>query len=346
MSPIVATMPAESTAGTERRRLVAPVAVVVVTHQSAAWIDRCLDSIRRQDLAPAEVVVIDAGSRDGSAARARAHDGVRVVALAENSGFAVAVNRGVSITRAPLVAVLNADVELESGWVAAMVEAARRNPRAASFGSVQRLAADPRRLDGAGDTLHCSGLAWRRGHRCLDSGPECDLEAFSACAAACLIRRSAFLKAGGFPPEFHCYFEDVDLGLRLRLAGWSCLLVSKATCLHAGGASADGPRSDFATRLGHRNMVWSFVRCTPLPLAILLLLPFLAAQAACLVVGALRGQGRVVLGAKLEAIAGLPRILRERARIQEQRAVSAASYARALDWSLFPRRRAVPGRRR
>lgn len=75
----------------------------------------------------------------------------------------------------------------------------------------------PHLLDGAGDAYHVSGLAWRCYYNKLakDYGNQA-VEVFSACPAAALYSHEEFLKVGGFDEDYFSYFEDVDLGFRLR----------------------------------------------------------------------------------------------------------------------------------
>lgn len=317
------------------------LSVAVVTHQSAGCVERCLRSILDQQPPPDEVLVIDAGSTDATAAVVSRFKSVRWIPAGSNIGFAAAANQGVATACGDLVAVLNADVALRPGWIAAMLAASHRHPTAASFGSLQ-IGTDGR-LDGAGDCLHFSGLVWRRGRR-SSALPSHDLESFSACGAAAVYRRSAFLEAGGYETEFFCYFEDVDLGFRLRLAGFDCVCVARAICQHEHGHSSGGPRSDFATFHGHRNMVWCFVRCMPSPLFWLLLPAFAAAQLACVAAGASRRQGGLVLRAKFEAVRNLGLAVARRRLIQRRRIASAAAIANALQWALLPRRSRSRGR--
>jgi GT2 family glycosyltransferase len=70
-------------------------------------------------------------------------------------------------------------------------------------------------------------------------------------------------KAGNFDEDFFCYFEDVDLGFRLRLSGYRCLFVPGAVAQHVGSGTSGGQHSDFATYHGHRNIVWTFVKNMP-----------------------------------------------------------------------------------
>ena len=319
------------------------LSVVVVTHQSAACIERCLRSIESQRPAATEVLVVDSGSTDATADVVSRFAKARWIPAARNIGFAAAANLGVSAASGDLIAVLNADVTLRPGWNTAMLAAAGRHPAAASFASVQFLAVTGETLDGAGDALHCSGLAWRRGHG-EQAVPRHDLDVFSACGAAAVYRRQPFVEVGGFEPTFFCYFEDVDLGFRLRLAGHACVCVADAVCDHEHGQSSGGSRSAFATYHGHRNMVWAFVRCMPAPLAWPLLPAFAAAQLACVAAGALRGQGRLVLRAKIDALRQLSRAMDQRRLVQRLRLAPAAAIANALSWTPLPRRGRSRGR--
>ncbi len=125
------------------------------------------------------------------------------------------------------------------------------------------LASSPERLDGAGDSYHVSGRAWRNGHgerRKCWAGE--DAEVFAPCAAAALYRRHAFDEVGGFDEQYFCYFEDVDLGFRLRLRGHNCLYIHSAIVEHVSSALS-GYRSDFAVYHGERNAVWTFFKNMP-----------------------------------------------------------------------------------
>ena len=68
---------------------------------------------------------------------------------------------------------------------------------------------------------------------------------FGACAGAALYRRAAALELGGFDERFFLYLEDVDLALRLRLAGWTCMY-EPAVALHAGEGSGGPPERPVA----------------------------------------------------------------------------------------------------
>jgi len=308
------------------------VAVIIVNWNGGELLRRCLDALRRQWRSPDHVIVVDNASTDESLALAeRLLRDVELIRLSSNVGFARANNIGAQAARRyDALALLNPDAFAEPGWLDALVAAAERDSTAAAFASQIRLATAPEYLDGAGDSYHASGRAWRNGHRTRwAEWPANDVDVFAACAAAALYRREAFDEVHGFDEEFFCYFEDVDLGFRLRLRGYRCLYVAGAVVQHVSSALR-GYRSDFAVYHGERNAVWTFFKNMPGPLLWLYLPQHLLLNAAALMFYPWRGQGWVVLKAKLDALRGLPSVLRRRRLVQRERRIEAWDLRRAL----------------
>jgi GT2 family glycosyltransferase len=276
------------------------------------------------------------------------------------------------------VVLLNPDAFPELDWLESLVGAARKNPEYAMFASRQLMDGNQNLLDGDGDVYHISGLVWRAGHGRPVSGanaqgdnsipedsinhtvlplpsppPEGDgikasrgkvqvghkpREIFSPCAAAAMYRRDALMAVGGFDEDFFCYIEDVDLGFRLRLMGHRCLLVPSAVVHHIGSATTGGQRSDFSVYHGHRNLVWAFVKNMPGYLFWALLPLHILMNCATICLFVLRGKGRVIIQAKLDAIKVLPLMWAKRKQIQNNRVASIKDIWRVLDKRLLPRK--------
>jgi hypothetical protein len=203
------------------------------------WLPVCLRGLYEQRLAPAEVIVVDNGSDDGSIEYLRAeHPNVELLELGANTGFAHAANRGLRAAHHDLIALVNTDVALEPAWLARMVAALDGDPGAASVACKMLDLTDRRVIYDAGDLLRRDGACIQRGRRCRDDGTWDEPgEVFGACAGAALYRRHAVLAVGGFDERYFAYLEDVDLALALRLAGWRCRY-EPATALHAGEGSS------------------------------------------------------------------------------------------------------------
>ena len=297
------------------------VVVLVVNWNAGPLLGRCLESLATQSRPPDRIIVVDNASSDDSLGLAAPYlGGAEVIRLNENVGFARANNLAARAAgEADALVLLNPDAFPEPGWLAALVDAAGRFPEFAAFASQMRLDAKPERLDGAGDSYHVSGRAWRNGHNALAaSWPAGEYEVFAPCAAAALYRRAAFDEIGGFDESYFCYFEDVDLGFRLRLRGYRSLYVPSSVVRHVSSALS-GYRSDFAVYHGERNSVWTFVKDMPAPLFWLYLPQHLALNAASLLFYPFRGQGRAVWRAKWHALLGLRTVLARRRDEQRRR---------------------------
>ena len=318
--------------------------VVIVTWNAREHLPRCLTAVAAQTVPPDRLILVDNGSTDGTPAVARegvaAEPGLsgrtEIVELSSNLGFAAANNRAIAICDTEYVALLNPDAFPHPDWLERLLAAAGRHPEAASFGSRQMIDGHPGIIDGLGDVYHASGLSWRRGHgRRLEQADLVEREIFSACAAAALHRRAALVEVGGFDADFFCYFEDVDLGFRLRLAGFASVSVPAAVVDHVGSASSGGKRSEFAVYHGHRNLVWCFLKNMPNPLFLPLLLAHFLQFILSLLKFSLRRQGRVIARAQWHALEKIPHFWKKRREIQRRRRTSWQDVWRVLDKSLW-----------
>ena len=210
------------------------IAILIVNYNSGTLLERCLQCLRDQHLAPVRIIVVDNHSSDGSERVCAAFAGVQLLRQPDNLGFAEACNIGVkAASDCDWIAMLNPDAFAAPDWVEAMSAALHRYPEYDSFACRLLDAADPAQLDGAGDVYHMSGLPWRRFHGERDTAAAgvCE-EVFAPCAAAALYRRSALESAGGFDAALFCYLEDVDIGFRLQLMGMRCLYLPTAVVHH------------------------------------------------------------------------------------------------------------------
>jgi GT2 family glycosyltransferase len=215
------------------------ISIVVPNWNGRSWLPGCLEAVAAQDRVAAEVIVVDNGSTDGSLEYlAGEHPEVTVLALGRNTGFAHAANEGIRSARGELVALLNTDVVLEPEWLGRMTAALDGHAGVASAACKMLSLADRSRVYDAGDVLRRDGACEQRGRFGVDDGQwDRPGEVFGACAGAALYRREAVLSIGGFDERFFAYLEDVDLAMRLRLAGWSCRY-EPAVALHAGEGSS------------------------------------------------------------------------------------------------------------
>lgn len=299
------------------------MAVVIPSWNARALLVPCLGSLREQGV-ELEVMVVDNGSTDGTAAYLE-REGVPHVSLPRNEGFAVGVNLGVSRVRAPAVLVLNADTVLEPGAVGALWDALEADPL---LGGVQprilQLEED-RGMDVDKARLYSVGQGLTRDGRAVEEGAgEAQapaylqaVEVFGVCGAACLMRRELFEALGGYDERYFVFYEDVDLNVRARIAGWRFGYVPEAVIWHVGNATwkAEAPNpSAWNAHLVARNRVATqakFMPAASLP-------RILGVELGALLRAARQRRLRATLRGKLDGLRWLPAMLRDRSRLRRE----------------------------
>jgi GT2 family glycosyltransferase len=277
-----------------------------------------------------ELIVVDNDSDDDTGAAVLAlAPAARIVRMGRNVGFAAACNAGAEAARGDLLVVLNPDAAPLPGFGAAI-----RRPwlEGRGWAAWQALVAEAgaTRINSLGNPLHFTGIVWAGGHgRSIDEAPPAG-EVISLSGACLAIPLTTWREVGGFPERFFLYHEDVDLSLRLRLRGDALGIEPTAIVAHDYEFGA----RDQKWRWLERNRLAFLVRVYPAPLLILLTPALLATELALLVVSGRAGWGRQKLTANLEVLRWLPRLLRERRRIQRARAVSSAEFASWLSVDL------------
>jgi N-acetylglucosaminyl-diphospho-decaprenol L-rhamnosyltransferase len=207
---------------------------------------RGLDALARERATlpfSVEVLVLDNGSRDGSAAAARAHPTVdELIALEQRRGKGLNDSELLSRARGRYALLLNEDSELLAGATLALRDALEQHPDAACAGA--RLL----RPDGVGQAC-----AWRFPtpltalagalfvHRLytVQSNGQRTREVDWCQSAALLVRREAAAQVGYLDPDFFVYSDEVDFARRLRDVGWRSLYVPSATAVHHEQLSTD-----------------------------------------------------------------------------------------------------------
>lgn len=205
----------------------------------------CLDSLARSDYDPLQVVLVDNGSSDGTAQEVtQRHTGVRILHNESNRGFAAAMNQGIreGLARgAEYLLLLNNDTLVAADMIRQMMAYATQ-PQVGIVVPKILYHDRPDRIWSVGARLHAwtlekSGEA--RGQR--DSGRWGKvLERDQVTACALLLSRELVERIGLLDERFFVYYDDADLSLRARRAGYRILLVPQARVWHKAAATSGG----------------------------------------------------------------------------------------------------------
>ncbi|MEO6027323.1 MAG: glycosyltransferase [Candidatus Binatia bacterium] len=236
------------------------LSIVVPTRDTRGLTLACLAAVARELPRDGEIVVVDDGSRDGSAdAIVAAHPTVRVLRHEASRGFSVAANAGLAAATGDVLVLLNSDTEVLPGALASLCRAIEGRPRLAAAGAL--LVEPDGRAQWSGGAVPdarwlfalASGVAalaarvpgyrrWRpvSGHR---TGA---VEWVPATAVA--LRADAWREQGPFDEGFRLYAQDLDLCLRLRAAAWEVAVVADARVIHHRGATVAGLAGATAAR--------------------------------------------------------------------------------------------------
>lgn len=302
------------------------LSVVIVTHNSREAIAPTMLSLSSQLRPGDELVVVDNDSSDGTADLVRElPPRATLIETGSNLGFAAGCNRGAEAADGELLCLLNPDAVPAGGWRDA-IEAPLLDARGWAAWQGLVTADGGRSVNTRGGVVHFTGIAWAGGAGQPASSIG-ELAEPGFVSGACLaVPRRTYLEAGGMPEEFFLYHEDVDLSLRLRLAGGR-LGVEPAARVDHDYEFAKGPAK---WRHLERNRWATVIRTYPGALLAALAPALLATELALLLVAAAQGWLGEKLRAWAELATALPRLLRERRAIQAGRVIGAAEFARAL----------------
>jgi N-acetylglucosaminyl-diphospho-decaprenol L-rhamnosyltransferase len=306
------------------------LAVVVVTHQSAAHLRPLLTPLRTQLREDDELVIVDNASTDGTPDVARSLGSeIRVIETGENLGFAVGCHAGADTTHAPLLLFLNPDSEPQPECIQQLRDAGVAHPAWGAWQAAVMLEGD--RINSSGGVVHYLGIGWAGDcERPASELPAHDREIAFPSGAAMVVRRAAWKELGGLDREYFLYGEDLDLGLRLWLAGQRVGLVPGARVLH--NYEFDKGTSKWFWL--ERNRWRTVLSVYPGVLLAMILPALLAAEIGLLAIAAREGWLAAKLRAQAATLVGMVGTLARRRTVQRTRRIGANDFASHLTSSL------------
>lgn len=214
------------------------VSVVTVNYRGA---DDTIDAVRNvlavgAKNASVEVIVVENGSGDDSLQRLRTEfastSAVRVIDSGANLGFTGGSNLGAREAQGDFVAFLNNDARPEAHWIDRALERFTESPKIAAVAS-KVLDFEGRTVDFVRSGLTWFGMGFKDHVGEVDNGQfDHDTDLLFGTGSALLVRRDVFLALGGFDEDLFMFYDDVDLGWRLNLAGYRVRYAADSVVRH------------------------------------------------------------------------------------------------------------------
>ncbi len=313
------------------------------TLQADSKLADCIRSLESQTLSGFDLIVVDNSGQLRASQIPEVQHRARVIENTSNVGFGAAANQGIRASTTPFIVLLNDDAVMHCGCLEALVAAAELRYEIGMCAPQVRLSGEDR-LDSAGMLLCRDGSSKQRGHLDPPSKFARRQQVLLPSGSAALYRRDMLDEIGLFDERFFLYCEETDLGLRARWKLWECVYVPEAVVEHRYSHSA-GQASRLKAFFVERNRLFVILKNFPWPE--LAAAPFVsllryAWHAAYLLQGrgkaaeyAASGSGKatlpwIVLRAHLALIRELPRLLKERRKIQNHGRMQPGQFRRML----------------
>jgi GT2 family glycosyltransferase len=320
------------------------VTVIVPTVGAGAALEECVRSLLAQTVTDVEIIVVDNSGKQLAAESPSVRESTRVIHNDQNVGFGAAINQGIRASQSPFIAVLNDDAVAHPDWLERMLASAEARYEIGMCAPQIRLIGPHQesRLDSAGMLIARDGSSKQRGHGEPVATYARPQQALLPTGCAALYRRDMLDEIGLFDERFFLYCEDTDLGLRARWKLWECMYAPSAIVDHRYSHSA-GKASSLKAFYVERNRLFVAVKNFPLPDLALVPL-FTLVRFFWHLVYLSKGQGKAseyraagnsnLAGVALRAWAALmpelPRLLRERRKIQHHGRMNPKQFSKLL----------------
>lgn len=234
------------------------VDIIFVSHNNGGDAEGCFSSLEAHTDAYRSVIVVDNRSERDEIEAIERHTALlkkgsfRLVKNEQNLGYAKALNQGIRLSTQPLLVFANMDIRFSQSWLPPLVDQLA-DRRVAFVGGKE--------LDTRGRLYSCGvggteRRRFHRGNRQRDRGQYDDIEeVISLSGALFAARRDVFEKIGFFDEKFFLYFEETEMHIRARRAGYKVVFNPRSAFVHflGGSSRSGGPGGRPAGAVGKRE---------------------------------------------------------------------------------------------
>ena len=219
------------------------VSAVIINHNGAEFLAKCIDSVLAQLLKPVEIMIIDSFSTDSSVEILAKYGSLKVKKLDKNIGFAAAANMGIWETTGDFLLIMNSDTCLRVDFLEKLCgKAEKLDGTYGMFSGKLLRMQDELLVDSAGQFIRRTLRPIERNYGLADKMYPAG-DCFFPCGAVMLLKRemlkSVQFENEYFDEDFYMYFEDFDMGLRANALGWKCYYEPSAVATHFRGGSGE-----------------------------------------------------------------------------------------------------------
>ena len=237
------------------------VFIIILNYNGKKDTLECLDSLKKIDYQYNEIVLVENGSSDDSEnAIKKEFPYVKLIKIKNNAGFTGGNNIGIRSVlkqKADYILLLNNDTIVDKRFLSEMMKVAESDEKIGIVCPKVYFYSRPKILQYAGLRFDISrGKSVLKGYDEEDIGQFDDIMEMDFCGGTCmLVRREVFEKVGLFDEDYFTYFEDNDLGFRVKKAGYKIMFCPGAKIWHKVSASSGGQENPLKEYYMSRNRV-------------------------------------------------------------------------------------------
>jgi GT2 family glycosyltransferase len=212
------------------------VSVIVINFRGVQQLGKCLKCLKRTSYPNYEVIVVDCLTENVNEWFKNSFPEIKLLHYDHDIGASAShnVNKEFLDPKSKYIAFLDNDAYVTEGWLTELVKAMESDEKIGAAQAKIVMAENPEMMDHAGIALDALGT-WYTLRGLRSDAIVNALELFASSSAGCIVRRDVFEKIGGFDPDYFIYDDDTDFSFRVRLLGYSVILVPSSIVLHEGG---------------------------------------------------------------------------------------------------------------
>lgn len=305
--------------------------IITPDFNGTKFLDKYFKSLFNQSYEDFKIVFVDNSPNDDSInfikynySEKLALNKILIIENPENYGFAEANNIGIKEAfkddECKYIVCLNNDIEAEPNFLDELIKCAESHSKAGSVQCKMIWGLKPEFIDSVGLEYSKNGLGFNRGTYESSEKYKKEEEIFGCCAGACLYKKSALedikINSDYFDSDFFAYYEDFDLALRLRWAGWSAWYCPLSVVYHHKGGTHD-VISDFTVYHNWRNYTWNLFKNMPRIFIFKHFHLIFLSEISQIILSMLRRKP-IILKAKLDAYKNINKFLKKNKKIKKR----------------------------